>query len=372
MINITSRDQKKWQDKWVIGLMSGTSCDGIDVAFLKTDGESIFEYGPFYSFPYDDDLRTELLSIMGVSKRESCKEVEDILTDKHIDVVKEALRLSGIDIKDVACVGCHGQTVFHAPHLKRTLQIIDGERMALSLGVSVVYDFRRHDVSLGGQGAPLVPIFHKSVGKDFPKPFLFLNIGGVANMTLVTKDDIYACDVGPGNAPVDDLMGQYFGEKMDKNGEVSQKGRLDMEAVASFLKHPFFKKEYPKSLDRNEFSSFSFKDGDPQDRVATTAAFMPFSLLKNLKFLPEKPLFCVVSGGGIYNQAMMKMLRILMPFPVMSLLDYEGAKGVDPDAVEAYAFAFLAVRVMRHLPTTFPHTTGCLEPLCGGAIAYPL
>lgn len=349
---------------WALGLMSGTSGDGIGLALLKTDGEEILEYGPGLSVPYDDDFRDRLKACFGQSEvTPESKYLEQELTKKHADAV--SLFRTQFDVS-IDLLGFHGQTLFHDPPI-RTWQIGDGNLLADLTGIDVVYDFRSHDVSQGGQGAPLVPIFHRGMVEDLERPVAVVNVGGVANITVV-GDDLIGFDTGPGNALLDDWMKKHFGVYYDHNGETCAQGIIDWDCVHRWMQDPYFQKSYPKSLDRNQFLD-CFSDLDqlsPADGAATLMAFTAMAIVQAIKQIPTLPKNLFVSGGGRYNLFLMGQLRHLLPALKIDVVDTLGIHGC---FVEAYAFAFLAVRSKLKLPITFPLTTGCKEPLTGGKLS---
>lgn len=363
-----------------IGLMSGTSLDGVDVALIETDGTAIFAFGPTGYQPYDEPeralLRRALADGAGLSERFARPGVltaaEALVTERHAATVESFLASNHVDPTSIDVVGFHGQTVLHRPDAKLTVQIGDGEALAARLKVPVAYDFRAADVAAGGQGAPLVPIFHQALarGLDRPHPIAILNIGGVANLTWVDGGDPVACDTGPGNALIDDFMRMRTGCPYDDNGDVAATGRVDEDFIARMLAHPFFAAPPPKSLDRNDFAlanvrlpALSVADG-----AATLAALTASAVARVAAHLPKPPRTWIAAGGGARNRTLMRMLaERLAPATV----ETANAVGWSADALEAQAFAFLAVRTLKGLPITFPATTGGPRPLAGGLLVAP-
>ncbi len=347
--------------------MSGTSLDGIDAALIATDGEGDITRHAFLTVPYDDALRIRIRAVLNITpdKISTARDVERDLTVAQAEVVKALLKKSGLQAKDIDLIGFHGQTVAHAPDKRWTCQLGDGALLAKLTGIPVVNDFRTADVQAGGQGAPLVPVYHQALATGREKPLAFLNIGGVANITYV-GETVIAFDTGPGNALIDDWMLKHTGQKHDNNGETAAKGTVDAAVLQQLMSHPFFSGLPPKSLDRNAFVSGAWKDLSLEDGAATLAAFTVAGVVKSLDFLPAKPKQWIVAGGGRLNKTIMKMLQEKLGVPVFSIND----TGLDGDAIEAEAFAYMAVRSYRGLPISFPKTTGVPHPMVGGKLNH--
>jgi anhydro-N-acetylmuramic acid kinase len=344
----------------VIGLMSGTSLDGVDVALLHTDGESYIERKAFLFVPYDDALRTKIRAVFGKTAGEA-REAERALTEFHA----EAIAKLGVSLKDVDLIGFHGQTIFHAPAKGITCQIGDGDLLASMTGIKVVNDFRTADVKAGGQGAPLVPVYHQALAAGLEKPVVFLNIGGVANVTYVgANGELIAFDTGPGNALIDDWMLRKTGQKFDDGGKIALSGKVNDMVLYQLLSHPFFSAPVPKSLDRNAFSSQVYENLSTEDGATTLAAFTVQSIMKAALYFPVQPQRWIVAGGGRYNKYLMQQLQKNIKAPVMPIEDI----GLDGDATEAEAFAYMAVRSIKGLPLSFPMTTGVPQPMTGGRL----
>ena len=363
-----------------IGLMSGTSLDGVDVALIETDGERIAQFGPSGYRPYADDeralLRQALEQGAGLHDRSArpgvLAEAEAFVTRVHAETVEAFLAAERIDKAGVAIVGFHGQTVLHRPGHKLTVQIGDGAALARRLGIAVAYDFRAADVAAGGQGAPLVPVFHQALARDLnrPHPIAVLNVGGVANVTYVDGGDPIACDTGPGNALIDDFMRARTGAPLDRDGDQAAKGRADEAFVARVLANGFFDLPCPKSLDRNAFAfaNIGLPDFSVADGAATLSALTAASVARVVRHLPQPPQAWIVAGGGARNPTLMRMLAERLAPASVETAD---AIGWSSQAIEAQAFAYLAVRTLNNLPITFPHTTGVKQPMAGGVMARP-
>lgn len=352
----------------VIGLMSGTSLDGVDAALLETDGEGHIVPKAFLSLPYAPALREQIRACFGQHPDkldDKARAAEKALTQAHSRAVQSLLAERGLAPKDIDFIGFHGQTLSHDPAAGYTCQIGDAQALAKETGISVVNDFRTADVKAGGQGAPLVPVYHQALATVSGKPVAFLNIGGVANVSYVgAKGELIAFDTGPGNALIDDWMLQKTGKALDKGGALAKTGKIDENLLQQLLAHPFFAAKPPKSLDRNAFVSDGWKNLSPADGAATLAAFTVQSIARAAQFFPEKPKQWIVAGGGRHNAFIMQKLEAALGAPVASIDDL----GFNGDATEAEAFGYLAVRSVQGLPLSFPLTTGVPQPQTGGTL----
>jgi anhydro-N-acetylmuramic acid kinase len=371
---------------WVssIGLMSGTSYDGVDVALINTDGEEIGRLGPTLYRPYGEEERAVLrhamaaaVNLAGRAERPGpLTEGEDLVTCAHAEAVEAFLAANGMVARDIAVVGFHGQTVLHDPLRRLTVQLGAGDALARRLGIAVVYDFRAADVAAGGQGAPFVPVFHRAMARLLAEkaPIAVLNIGGVANLTYIDGDAaLVACDVGPGNALIDDLMRLRTGRPHDSEGRAAAAGQVDEGAVERVLAHPFFAKPPPKSLDRNAFHHWiaaeeKLAGKSLEDGAATLTALTAAAIARSVALLPRAPATFIVAGGGIRNPVLMRMLAERVAPAHVKTAD---AVGWSADSLEAQAFAYLAVRSLNGLPLSFPTTTGVPYPMPGGVLARP-
>lgn len=348
----------------VLGLMSGTSMDGIDLALIRTDGDNVLERIGYTYTPYSKDVQDTLRSVQGKSIDTDglVKKAENLVTELHIEAVNAFLETTPVKPE---LIGFHGQTIFHNPAEGRTWQIGDGEKLAHATGIDVIYDFRSADMVAGGQGAPLIPLYHKALARtcNLAEPACILNLGGVGNLTWINGDTVIACDTGTGNALIDDWMLEKTGIPIDMNGEAALHGSADYERVKEWLKHPYFLANPPKSLDRNTFSACSVAGLSTEDGAATLAAFTAASVLKTLRLMPAMPREIIVAGGGRKNLAIMAMLGSeLNPIDADQL-------GWNGDAMEAEGFAYLAARSLMGLPLSLPTTTGCNRPTTGGKLA---
>lgn len=351
---------------WAIGLMSGTSGDGIDAALLKTDGERIVETGPGIGQAYDPAFRASLKSAYG--HWDPPAGLERALTERHAELVLRLIAQVGMKPRDLAVIGFHGQTILHEPERHRTRQIGDGALLAALTGVPVVNDFRSADMAAGGEGAPFAPVYHRALAGGLEKPVAMLNVGGVSNVTWIgDANALIAFDTGPGNALIDDWALRHTGDPVDRDGALARRGTVDAAAVARFLQNPYFARPAPKSLDRDAFKGFSLGDLNAADGAATLTAITAVSIAAGVERLPAPPKRWLVCGGGRHNPVLMDALRARLAVAV----DPIEAIGWDGDLIEAHAFAFMAMRSLRGLPISFPGTTGVKQPTTGGVVHRP-
>ena len=360
-----------------IGLMSGTSMDAIDCAVIETDGYNSVRPLTFSSVTYDEAFRLAMRQALADAAhltdrtaRTGCLgDVERELTTRHAGAVKAVLADSGLDVAAIDLIGFHGQTVLHRPERQLTIQIGDGPGLAALTGKPVVFDMRANDVARGGEGAPLAPAYHRAlVAGIAERPVAVLNIGGVANVTWIGPDDaLLAFDTGPGNALIDDWMLSHTGQARDDDGAAAASGLVDDAVLGRLLEHAYFSKPPPKSLDRNDFTTAGVAHLSVADGAATLAAFTAHAIGKALEHMPQHPALWVVCGGGRRNQTLMTMIADAVAGPVAAA----EAHGFDGDAVEAEAWAYLAVRSVAGEPLTYPGTTGVAEPTCGGIFVHP-
>jgi anhydro-N-acetylmuramic acid kinase len=360
-----------------LGLMSGTSMDGVDAAILRSDGKKVFEHGPVFQLAYDDELRNVLRKALkaaanwrGGAKPLLISDAEEVITDAHIEAVNRLLERAGLEAKDIDFLGFHGQTVVHEPETHLSLQIGDAQALADQTGIDVVADFRSEDLAAGGEGSPLVPLYHQALaqGLEGAKTIAVLNIGGVANVTLVGSDrkldSLMAFDTGPGNALIDDWMMANIGKPYDESGALASVGKVHGGLVEKLLRHPYFSQTPPKSLDRNAFSIDPIAPLSIEDGAATLAAFTAASVAHAVQHFGHEPDVWIVCGGGRHNAAIMKELSERLAGSVQ-LAEEVGWRG---DDLEAEAFAFLAIRSFLGLPLSLPSTTGVPKPQTGGRL----
>lgn len=364
-----------------IGLMSGTSLDGVDAALIETDGRGVVRFVDFLSKPYpfyDETIREAIRGCFGLIEDTSdgrVAAVEQRCTDVNIRVVQDLLKQAGLTPDDIDVIGYHGQTIHHDPDEGFTWQIGDGARLARESGIQVVYDFRSLDMEHGGEGAPLLPLYHhvRVMGEGAlaeRRPCVVLNIGGVSNLTFIDGDEeqMLAYDLGPGNALLDDFMVRRMGMDCDLGGALAARGIARQDLVEEWMEHPFFKMSAPKSLDRQGWDVSTIEDLGEAEAAATLTAFTVEAIAAGLKLLPRQPACVVVCGGGQHNDEMMRLLdRALGDVTLKRAIDI----GWNGDSMEAEGFAYYAVRSLLGLPISYPNTTGVSAPLSGGQLSLP-
>ena len=350
-----------------VGLMSGTSMDGVDAALLETDGDAYLRVGRHVCLPYPSNLRRALLRLSFTDA--DLLGIEQDVTDLQCQAVRELCKTSGVDLATIDVIGFHGQTIRHEPQAGKTWQLGDGQHMADCLARVVVNNFRQNDMAHGGQGAPFAPAYHRALVQScaISEPVAVLNIGGVSNVSLIDGELLYACDCGPGNALIDDWVSSRCAVPYDQGGRIARAGRIDELALAQLLDHPYFKQVGPKSLDRNAFSAAPASGLSPEDGAATLAAFTAAAIALEARRLPSMPREWVVVGGGRLNTYLLDELRQRLAVPVRVAEDI----GWNGAAIEAQAFAYLAVRSLRQLPLSWPSTTGVSRPVTGGVRLNP-
>jgi len=362
-----------------IGLMSGTSLDGVDVAMIETDGKHVKAFGPSGYRPYTERerglLRQALTEAVHLPQRDArpgiLLEAEHAVTIAHAEAVAGFFAQNRMSSQDVDIVGFHGQTVLHRPDRRLTVQIGDAATLAKAIHIPVMHDFRAADVAAGGQGAPFVPVYHRALTQSLERegPIVVVNIGGVSNITYIDGDDtLIACDTGPGNALLDDHMFRTMHLPFDSAGQFAAQGRPDLKWVARALELPFFSRRPPKSLDRNDFAALKLGDMPPADGAATLTLFTAAAIARIVPLLPKAPKSWIVAGGGARNLTMVRMLRERVAPATVQAAE---TLGWASDSIEAQAFGFLAARGLKGLPLSYPATTGVPIPMTGGIIARP-
>ena len=357
---------------WALGTMSGTSLDGVDAAMLHTDGHTITAFGPDAYRAYSPAEAATIRAAFGQWPGDAnVAAAAEVVETAHVDLLS---RFSGAEL-----IGFHGQTLAHAPQFRRTHQAGDGALLADALQIPVVWDFRSTDVEMGGQGAPLAPFFHFACARfiDATEPLAVLNLGGVGNLTWLDPQApgpeapgaLLAFDTGPANAPINDLVLARFGQPQDEGGVLAASGTANEPLIAQFLSHAYFHKIPPKSLDRDAFRSVLMPmiALEPADAAATLTALIAASVAKGCEHFPRPVSRILVTGGGRHNATLMAELSRRSPCKVQPI----EAAGLNGDMLEAQAFAYLAVRTLRSLPTSAPGTTGVAAPVGGGKISRP-
>jgi anhydro-N-acetylmuramic acid kinase len=359
-----------------IGLMSGTSLDGIDAALIETDGAGFIRPIAFRSDPYSAQARDQLreaaaLALSFERPRQSPKivEAEAMLTNRHILAVRQLLAGSGAEPGQIDVIGFHGQTIAHRPDRGWTWQIGDGAAMARALGIPVVNDLRSADVAAGGQGAPLLPVYHRALTAGMERPVAVLNLGGVGNITWLgaSENDLIAFDTGPANGLIDDWMLAETGSPYDAHGAFAARGNVDRSVLGTMLDNPWFDARPPKSLDRADFTIEPVGALSAADGAATLTAFTAETVALALRHLPDTPKRLIVAGGGRHNVTLMRMISDAAKIPAEPI----EALGWNGDATEAEGFAYMAVRALQGEPISFPGTTGVPEPMTGGVVHRP-
>ena len=346
--------------------MSGTSIDGVDVALVETDGLAKIKQLAFLSIPYRPGFANRIRTILGRTVLDpEIQDIEREITMLHFRAVSRLLTNAKLNPKDISTIGFHGHTIHHEPMSGFTWQIGDGALLAKLCMVDVVSDFRTADMVNGGEGAPLTPIFHAALMAPHKKPLAVLNLGGIGNVTWIGKDgSLTAFDTGPANALLNDWVCRHTGRPMDKNGELANYGNVDAKVLKHLLRNPYFNKSPPKSLDRNCFDLTGVEGLLLEDGAATLTAFTVACVKAAIVHFGAAPIRWIVCGGGRLNPAIMTGLYRELFVPVQAIEEF----GWDGDAIEAQAFAYMAVRRLLNLPTSFPSTTGTLSPTCGGVV----
>lgn len=367
-----------------LGLMSGTSMDGIDIALLETDGEGAVRRvgGGFtaYDARFRRRLEASLEEAKAITRRDDrpgdIAALEADLTERHAAAVAKFLDRMGLGPDDIGVVGFHGQTVLHRPLQGLTVQIGDGKALARATGIRTVHDMRANDMIHGGQGAPLVPVYHRALSANLPdalaekRPVVFVNIGGISNITYVGSDGtLIAFDSGPGNTLIDQWVARHAGIPFDQGGTIASEGRVLSALASRYLASPFFTARERMSLDRNDFAPPADDDASLEDGARTLAFVTAAGIVKAQDHLPEKPGLWIVCGGGRKNRTIMDDLTVATR-STGAVVTAEEA-GFDGDTMEAEAWAYLAVRSLKGLPLTFPGTTGVTHPVAGGLLAEP-
>lgn len=352
-----------------IGAISGTSMDGIDIALVETDGREAVRTGPGRTMEYPADLRADLQRLLAdpsVAERDPLADLDARVTAAFTQAIAGFMAAEGLDRARVDVIGLHGQTVYHRPERRFTRQLGRGADMAKALGIPVVDAFRQADVKAGGHGAPFAPLYHAALATRLPRPLMVLNLGGVANVTYLGRDEVIAFDTGPASALIDDLVLRRFGVPYDEGGRIAASGAVDQAALAELMANPFFDAPPPKSLDRQDFHARAAIVSKLPDRdaVATLAAFTIESVAAALRHVPEPAARWLVTGGGRRNAAFMAGLARRLGAPVEPV----EAEGWDGDLIEAQCFGYLAVRSTLGLPLSLPTTTGVPAPMTGGVL----
>ena len=354
---------------YAIGAMSGTSADGIDISLIRTDGLNYFKPLESISISFDSFLKKEILSFSREfqNKKNHFKllEIEEMITEKYILAIEKILAKSKLKSSHISVLGLHGQTVFHDPKNRISLQLINSSKIAKYFNIKTISDFRENDISKGGEGAPLVPVFHKLLMKylKVSLPSIFVNIGGVSNITFLSKkNDLIAFDSGPGMCLLDDYVERNSNRKFDKDGKYSSQGSINNKILKKVMRNKYFKKEYPKSIDRNYFTLIDFKNLDFYDACATISMFTVKAIISGIDKINKNYESIYIMGGGSKNLFILQELSKIIQKDVKSI----NTRGLKDLYIESQAFAYLAVRSILNFPISYPKTTGVKRPTTGG------
>ena len=360
-----------------IGLMSGTSSDGIDASIIKSDGEDMLNLIGDYFFPYEEKTRFKIRNLKEKIDKTSDLEVhkaeiialEKEITLLHLKVINLIIKKLKIEKSEIDLIGLHGHTIFHNFHSKETKQLGDGKILSKLLRMNVIYDFRKNDLKNGGQGAPLVPIFHKLLQKklQLKTPVVFINIGGISNLTyLDMNNEIISFDSGPGNFLIDKLMQLKSNNKIqfDKNGKIALKGKVVKNILNNYLDDPYYNSLPPKSLDTNDFNLSPARSLSIEDSAATLSELTSLTIVNALNFFNTKPKEIILCGGGRKNKYIFERIKKLSNILTNNIDEYK----MNGDFIESQAFAYLAIRSFLKKPISFPETTGVLKSISGGDI----
>ena len=338
--------------------MSGTSLDGVDLAIIETDGRDYVKFKDAVTINYSDDMRNKLRILIS-GNYQNIWAVERDLSYMHLKNIKDFIHDNKIDL-----IGYHGQTIYHNASEGISVQIGNPHILTSQLNVTTVYDFRRNDVANHGQGAPLVPIFLKAVKPKNLNNVCYLNLGGVANVCYVNDEELIAFDVGPCNAPLNDICNEAYNRECDFGGTIASKGNVEFNLLNQWVEDDFFKLSYPKSLDRDHFKFLKFNYSSAQDRMASIVEFIAYAIKKAIESLPSQPSELIISGGGVNNKYLIQRISSLIKIKVICSDAYD----LPSSYLEAYAFGYLAVRRRLNLATTFASTTGVQKPSLAGVI----
>ena len=360
-----------------VGLMSGTSCDGIDASIIKSNGEDALNLLGDYFLSYGKKTRFRIRKLKSKidkasdleTNKNEINDLEKEITFLHFKAINTLLEKLKINKSEIDLIGLHGHTIFHSFHDKKTKQLGDGKALSELMGLSVVYDFRENDLKSGGQGAPLVPIFHKLLQKKIKLevPVVFVNIGGISNLTYLGKaDEIISFDSGPGNFLIDKLLQLKSNDKIqfDKNGEIALQGRVDRNILDSYLGDPYYDFPPPKSLDVNNFNLRSARGLRVEDSIATLSELTALTIVNSLYFFPNKPQKIILCGGGRKNRYIFERIKKISKISTFNIDEYK----INGDFIESQAFAYLAIRSFFEKPITFNKTTGVPKPMTGGKL----
>ena len=354
-----------------LGLMSGTSLDGIDASIIKSDGENNLDIIDNKYFNYPEEFRKRLSSfILNINNKadvedniSTYKSLERDLTLYHSKISKKIIGENKLNIQ---LIGFHGQTIIHKPKDGYSIQMGDANLLSQELKEKVIYNFRANDIKNNGEGAPLTPIYHKLLINKFKinNPTLILNIGGISNYTYCFNDTLAAKDIGPGNVLMDEYLKKTKGIGYDKNGDIASSGNINKDIINQFYEHEFYNVQQKHSFDRNEFD-FSFVKGlEFEDAVATLTYFTALVISQNIKKNFNNEIEIILCGGGRKNLTLVKHIKKLLKFKIKLIDEFN----LDGDFIESQAFAYLSIRSYLNKIISYPSTTNVLNPVTGGEI----
>ena len=357
----------------VIGLMSGTSLDGIDASIIRSDGEKLIEIKKNLYEPYDrnfkDSLNDYIKTINSIKNINNShykyRVLEQELTIKHSEISSKIIKEN--DNEEINFVGFHGQTIIHKPEEGYSIQMGDAKLLSQLLKKKVFFNFRKNDIKNNGNGAPLTPIFHYNLSKflKIPEPNIILNIGGISNFTYINNNIVRAQDIGPGNVLMDEYLRKERKLDYDKDGVLAERGSVNYDIVNQFIEHVYYNSKNKHSFNRNDFDYSFIRDLNFEDAIATLTYFTANIIAKYINKNFEKNLSVIICGGGRKNKTLVNFIKKLSDKNIVLIDSY----GVDGDFVESQTFGYLAIRSFLKKNISFPETTKVNQPVTGGELA---
>ncbi len=359
----------------VIGVMSGTSMDGLDCSLIKSDGINYCKVVYEHSFKYSTNYQKKLKKLVNIfpsiknNKKNYLIEYEEFITKEITRIIIKFIDKSKYNYRKIDLIGFSGQTVYHNPKKKISIQLGSGQKLFEKIKIPIISNFRDKDILYGGQGAPIGCFYHKYLIKKINRNSAIINIGGVSNITLFTKNKLVGYDLGPGNALIDDLTYYFYKKKFDNKGFYAQNGNIIPKIMHKFKKNNFFKKKYPKSLDRNHFVKIfnDLKLFKPNDSIHTASLMTAYGILKGLKSIDKKIHLIIFTGGGRKNNFIINEINKSLNIKKIELINIDKF-GYNGDMIEAQMFGYLAIRSLKKLPISVPSMTGVKKTVSGGII----